>query len=156
MKFAIGDKVVDKTTVKAFTSHSVYEVVGVLDDSLLLKHWGDCFDGVLDHYDFLDKSPGTRGWREGILRYQDNELITTDEALKQLAVLENIQDLLDDDFEKVKSQFQQKINQAAAIVKEANELINPFDRVLSDLRDECMPLYLALHNGGWSHSHMSC
>jgi hypothetical protein len=48
MKFAVGDKVIEKSLLRARTSFPVYQVVGILDGALLAKFWGDGFDGKID------------------------------------------------------------------------------------------------------------
>jgi hypothetical protein len=157
MKFSIGDKAIEKKTIRAHTSYVVSEVVGTLDGALLLTHWGDGFDGEIRHYDFLDEDkPGTRGWREGIQRYQETELYTPAEAVEELHRLEAAKRDLDNAFEAIRDQIQTKMNQAAALVKDAGTLAKTYDREFFDLKQDCVALYRALEDGGWSHSHMSC
>lgn len=157
MKFAIGDKVIQKDLVAAHSSYPVLQVVGILDGVLLTMNWGDGFGGELTHYDFLeDVEPGSRNWRNAISRYQESELFTPEEVVVELHRLEDIKSKLEQDFEGVRLQVQEKMNQAAAIVKEAGALVLPTGKELYDLTDECKELYVALDEGGWSHSTMQC
>lgn len=157
MKFQIKDKVIPKDSIKAHTNYLVSEVVGVLDGALLTMMWGDGFGEELHHYDFLeDSKPGDRSWRGAIQRYQEDELFTPEEALAELRRLEGVKSKLEQDFEGVRSQVQEKMNKAAALVKEAGKLVEPTGKDFYDLTAECKELYLALNEGGWSHSTMRC
>ncbi len=157
MKFSIDDKVIEKTAISAHTSYPVLKVVGVLGDALLVQYWGHGFDGDMQREDFLlDSKPGSRVWREGIQRYQESELFTPEEAIAKLRRLELSKSKLDIEFEAVRNQIAEKLNQAATLVKEAGSIAKPFNRDFYDLKQECMPLYRALDDGGWSHSSMRC
>lgn len=158
MKFAVGDKAVDKTVIKPRTSFPVMEVVGVLGDALLLQFWGDGFSGEISKDPFTDEmyEPGSRSWREGLMRFTEEELFTPDEALAEIKKLEAAKSKLDDEFDGVRDQIAEKMAQAASLAKEAVALMTPFDRDFCDLRQECLPLYDALDEGGWRPSHMRC
>lgn len=158
MKFKVGDKAVDKTVIKPRTSFPVMEVVGVLGDALLLQFWGDGYDGEISKDTFTDEynKPGTRSYREGVMRFLEEELFTTDEALAHIKSLEAAKSKLDEEFSGVRDQIAEKMAQAASLAKEAVELMKPFDRDFCDLRKECLPLYDALDEGGWRASHMRC
>lgn len=157
MKFSIGDKVVEKTSLRAHTNYSVSQVVGFLNEAVLITGWGDGFDGELHEYDFLtDKKPGSRSWREGITRVQESELCTPDEALEALKVLEGAKSKLEEEFGNLRDSVREKLDQAAVLVKEAGALIKPLDKSFYNLTQECKELYLALDTGGWSHSTMTC
>lgn len=157
MKFSIGDKVVEKTSLQAHSNYAVSEVVSLLGTSILIVSWGDGFDGELRRYDFLaDDKPGTRHWRNGIQRVQESELLTPDEALAELKILENTKSKIEEEFGSLRDTVREKMDQAAALVKEAGALIKPLDKSFYDLTQECAELYLALDTGGWSHSTMKC
>lgn len=159
MKFAIGDKVVEKqnTHNRAHSSYPVSQVAGVLNGALLLIPWGDGFDGELRHYDFYDEDkPGTRGWREGIQRHTEDELFTPEEALAEIRRSEAAQSQMDKEFAAVKDQIEAKLDQAAKLADEAAVMILKHKKSFEDLTHECVPLYQALKKGGWRHSTMQC
>ena len=156
MKFAVGDQVVEKSKLHARTSYTVDKVVGTLGDSVLVTHYGFAFDGEINPESCFEEKPGTRGYRSSIQRYQENELCTPEEALEELRRLELAKSKIESEFEGVRDQIREKMNAAAAIVKEAGEIIKPLDKEFYDLTTECKDLYLALEDGGWSHSTMSC
>lgn len=155
MKFAIGDKAIDKKLVHAHTSYHVMEVVGVLDGDLLLRSWGFGFNGELTEDDY-QSSRGSRGWRQGIQRYSEDELFTHDEVVAELAVLEAAKSKMDEEFNAVRDLVRKNMEEAARLVKGATALVQPTGKDFYDLKQECMPLYQALTEGGWSHSSMKC
>jgi hypothetical protein len=157
MKFSIGDKAIQKKDIHANSSFPVYQVIGILNGDLLMTHWGSGYGEELNRYEFYDEDvPGTRGWREGISRFQEEELFTTQEAMEELHRLEAINNKLNEEFNGVREQIQKKIEQAAVLVDEAYALAKPFDKDFFDLKKECSSLYHSLNDGGWSHSHMKC
>lgn len=157
MKFNIGDKAVEKKLIQPYTSYPVMQVVGKLDEFLLLTWWGDCFDGDLIQQDYLlDSKPGTRSFREGIMRFDEEEIFTPQEAHAEQKRLESEKSKLDAEFSKVQKEIEKKLHQAAMLVKEASALAKPLEKDLFDLKNEGMELYRALSAGGWSHSHMKC
>lgn len=155
MKFSIGDMVVEKEDIHPHTSYNVFKVVTILNGELLIKHYGCVFDGELSVEEFESK-PGGRCYRESFLRFQENELFTLEEADDKIHQLEAAKSKLENEFESVRSQIQEKLNKAADLVSKADALVKPFNKDFSDLKKECTPLYRALKDGGWSHSHMSC
>lgn len=157
MKFNIKDKVIPKDTIKAHTNYLVSEVVAYLDGNVLTMMWGDGFGDELHHYDFLeDTKPGDRSWGSAIHRYQESDLFTPEEALVELRKLEEDKSKLETEFEGVRSQVQEKMNEAAMLVSEASQLVKPTGKDFYDLVSECKELYTALSEGGWSHSTMRC
>jgi len=157
MKFKIKDKVIPKDSIKANTNYLVAEVVAYLDGNVLTMMWGDGFGSELHHYDFLeDTKPGDRSWGSAIHRYQESDLFTPEEALVELRRLEGVKSQLEQDFEGVRSQVEEKMNKAALLVQEAGALVEPTGKDFYNLTDECKNLYLALNEGGWSHSTMRC
>lgn len=157
MKFSVGDKVVHKTAVKAHTSYPVDVVVGFLEGAVLTKGWGDGFGEEIRYYDFYDdEKPGDRNWRSAISRYQESELFTPEEVVAELKRLEDNQSKLESEFESVRTSVQEKMDKAAALVKEASALVKPTGKDFYDLTREGEQLYRALQQGGWSHSTMSC
>lgn len=155
MKFSIGDMVVEKEDIHPHTSYNVFKVVTILNGELLIKHYGCVFDGELSVEEFESK-PGGRCYRESFLRFQENELFTAQEADERILHLEAAKSKLENEFESVRSQIQEKLNQAAALVKEADALAKPFNKDFCILKSECGTLYHALNDGGWSHSSMRC
>lgn len=155
MKFSVGDLVVEKTDIKAHTSYNTQKVVGIFEGALLLEHHGFAFDGEI-HPEEYESEVGSRSWRESLRRFQEEELFTPDEAVEELHRLEAAKSKLAEEFDAVRDQLHAKLQQAAALVKEAGELAKAHDKEFYDLRAECMPLYKALESGGWSHSHMRC
>jgi hypothetical protein len=156
MKFAIGDKVVEKKSIHPHTSFGVMVVAAFFEDSYLLKYYGNSYEGHIDCYDYDNERPGTRFWRESIQRYEEKELLSLDEALEQIKVLQSDKMMLENQFNKAKNEIQDKLNAAAILVEEAGKLVDAFDKTLYDLKTECLPLYNALDKYGWSHSSMSC
>lgn len=155
MKFSIGDQVIDKKDIKPHTSYSVYQVVGYLDDAILVSHYGDGYD-VEIYSDECHSEHGSYSWRTDIIRFQEEELFSTTEAVDELHRLESDKARLDNEFEVIRVQIQKKMDQAAALVKEAAALAVPYEKYFCDLKRECMLLYDALNDGAWSHSSMGC
>ena len=155
MKFSIGQLVVEKNTIQPHLPYNVQQVVAILNDVLLLEHYGIAYDGEVSKEDWL-YDIGSRSWREGLQRYQENELYTLEEALIELRYREAQQTKLASDFEAVRLQLKDKLDQAASLVQEAGEIANLHYKDFYDLKEECMGLYEALNRGGWSHSSMQC
>ncbi len=157
MKFQIKDKVIPKDSLRAHTNYLVSEVVGYLDGAVLTMMWGDGFGEELHHYPFLeDSKPGDRSWRGAVQRYEESELMTPEDALKHLRELEAEKSKLEAEFESITQPVKEKLDQAAALVKEASVLVEPTGKDFYDLTEACKELYLALNGGGWSHSTMRC
>lgn len=157
MKFSIGDKIVERSLIRAHTSYPVYQVVGILDGNVLATHWGDGFDGELHHYDFYDdEEPGSRSWRGAIQRYQESELFTPEEALAELRRLESAKSKLEMEFDAVKEVLKGKLDLAAKLADEAADLAVKHNKTFENVVDECVPLYKALKKGGWRHSTLQC
>lgn len=156
MKFAVDDLVIEKERLSAKTSYSVDKVVGVLGDSILVTHYGFAFDGEINPESHWAEKPGTRGYRSSIQRFQEHELCTPEEAVIILRELETAQSKLEEEFAAVRSKVQEKLDAAACLVKEASNIIKPLDKEFFDTAQEGRELYLALKDGGWSHSTMSC
>lgn len=156
MKFFIGDKVVEKNSLRPRSSYCVEKVVSILDGALLIEHYGTAFDGEIHQFDDDLNAPGTRSWREGIRRHQEDDFLTPEEAIQEIHRLDLEQNKLTQEFEAVQSKIEDKLQKAAALVKEAGAIAKTCDKDFYDLKKECMPLYRVLEEGGWSHSHMSC
>lgn len=157
MKFSIGDKVIEKTSLHAHTNYCLYEVVSHLDGALLVKFWGDGFGGELHEYkDTMEGKPGSRSWRSAIIRYQESEVCTPEEALAELKCLEETNSKLEEEFNAVRELIAKNMGDAARLVKQASDLVKPTGKDFYDLTTECKELYVALKDGGWSHSTMSC
>jgi len=147
--------VVEKKRLLPHTSYSVSKVAVILDDSILIEHYGYGYDEEI-HSDNYSAPIGSRSWREGYERYQEDELITPEEAVKEIQRLNDVKDILEKEFEGVRSYIQDKLDQAAGFVKQAGEIAKSCDKSLFDLKPEGQELYKALEDAGWSHSHMSC
>ena len=157
MKFAIEDLVVVKKEVQPSSSHCVSKVVAILDGALLVEFYGDCYEGEVHAYpDAAMNKPGSRKWQLGLVRYQEEELFTVEESRQEQLRLQNAKNKLDDEFGEVRDQLEEKLNAAAVLVKEAATIATAHKRTFYDLKHECMPLYEALDDGGWSESHMRC
>lgn len=157
MKFAIGDRVVEKKDIRAHTSYNVQKVSAHLDGFLLLEHWGHGYDGELHEEDYSEyNKPGSRGWRESLQRYQEEELFTPEEALAELRKLEEAKSKLDEEFGAVRDLIAANLKQAAELVETAASLAKKCDKDFEDLIQEGGALYKALDNGGWRHSTMRC
>jgi uncharacterized protein YhaN len=157
MKFAIGDKVVEKKHLRPHTNYPVDEVVGFLGDHVLATGWGDGFGNELRKYDFsMSGEVGSRSFRSSIQRFVESELLTPEEAIEELAKLEAEKSKLESEFEDVRASVKEKLNQAARLVKEAGDLVKPTGKDFYDLVAEGEALYKALTGGGWSHSTMKC
>lgn len=157
MKFSIGDKVIEKKRLQAHTSYCVEQVVAYLDGNVLATMWGDGFGGELHKYDYLeDSEPGDRSWRSAISRYVEDELCTPEEALAELQRLEASKGSLEEQFNKALPMIQSKLDKAAILVKEAAAIVLPLDKEFYDTTEAGKELFLALKEGGWSHSTMSC
>lgn len=155
MKFSIDDKVIEKSNLRPHTNYVVSKVVGFLDGNILTIMWGDGFGEELHEYNFSEKV-GSRSWRGAVQRYAEDELCTPEEALTILKQLESSKDYMEEEFNKLRSRIQSKMEKAATLVKEAADIISPYEKEFYDLTEECKDLYLALKHGGWSHSTMSC
>lgn len=157
MKFAIGDKVIEKAYIYTHTSYPVQQVVGVLDDALLLTPWGDGFAGELHYHTYLDEyKVGSRVWRESVQRYTEDELFTPEEALTELRRLEAAEDNLEQQFELVQEQVRILLAQGTQYVEEAAALVAKHKKTFEDVVNDCIPLYKALKQGGWRHSTLKC
>lgn len=155
MKFAIGDKAVEKSQLRAHTSYNVMEVVGTLNGDLLLQHFGFAFDGEITNERWVDK-PRSRSWREGIQRYQEDELCTPEEALAEIKKLEAAKSKLEEEFGAVQELIGANLAQAAALVETAANLAVKCNKTFEDVLNESVPLYKALKKGGWRHSTLQC
>lgn len=157
MKFAIGDKVIEKKDIRPHTSYPVDIVVGFLDDSILTTAWGDGYGDEIHYYDFNeDIKPGDRNWKSGITRHQESELFTPEEAVLELRRLEAEKSKLEGEFNDLRARVQEKLDSAAALVQEATALIDHTGKDFYDMTEECKELHYALSKGGWSHSTMRC
>jgi hypothetical protein len=158
MKFSLGDKVIEKTSIRAHTNYTVSVVVAFLKEDVLTMMWGDGFGAELHHYDFLeDVKPGERSWHSSIQRHQESELFTPEEALAELHRLEASTDKLNSEFEKVRTSIRAKLDAAATLIEEAAAIAKPFNKDLDDLsREECRKLYDAQDKNGWRASHIKC
>lgn len=157
MKFSVGDKVVQKTSVQAHTSYPVEIVVGFLGDAVLTMGWGDGFGDEIHHFDFYeDVKPGDRNWRSAVSRYQESELLTPEEVVLELRRLEAEKSKLEGEFNDLRALVQEKLDSAAALVQEATALIDHTGKDFYDMTEECKELHYALSKGGWSHSTMRC
>lgn len=161
MKFNLNDLVVLKTALHPRTNYCVYSVAIIYEGSYLLKFHGDVYqyeskEVDTTYRDEYESKPGTRSWREGLQRYQEDELFSLEEAAAEWDRISNVKDQMEKDFIAVKSQVEEKMKAAAALVAEANALVLPLDKDLCDLTKECMPLYNALDNGGWRSSNFRC
>ena len=155
MKFSIGDQVVEKKNIQPYTSYNVLKIVSILDGALLLEHYGFRSEGEI-HLEVYSNEPGSRGWREGLRRYQEEELFTLEEAEAEKHNLEAAQSKLSQEFDAVHYQLQGKLDQAAVLVEGAGLIAKAHNKIFFDLKKECMLLYQALDRYGWSHSHMQC
>jgi hypothetical protein len=155
MKFSIGQLVVEKKSIHPRTSYQVLKVAGTLNGALLLESYGGAYDGEVHVDDWTDE-PGSRSWRSALERHQEEDLFTLEEALEEQRRLEAAKNKLDGEFEQVRSQIQDSLDKAAVFVQEAGGLAKSFGREFHQMKKECMSLYRALDEGGWSHSHMSC
>jgi hypothetical protein len=107
--------------------------------------------GVMDS---MERS--TRSWREGIVRYQEEELLSTEEALAHLKLLDAEKSKLDEEFQILRTKIQAKMDQATALVKEAQDMAESVGKELTDAYSECRPLFRAIRESGWTSSSMSC
>jgi hypothetical protein len=155
MKFSIGSFIIEKTSIEPNTSYEIEKVIGILDGTLLAVNYGTSFNGEI-HENNYENLPGTKSWREAIQRYREEEVFTIVEAEAERHRLQEAQNKLAQDFELVKDQLKSKLDRAAELVREAGDLARAHKKEFYDLRPECMPLYHALKDGGWVHSHMSC
>jgi hypothetical protein len=158
MKFAVGDKVVEKSLIRARTSFPVYQIVGLLDGCLLAKFWGDGFDGEIEEDQSRSEfdQPGSRCWREGIIRYQEDELFSAEEAIAEWRRLGEEKSKLDEEFQTLKAKIQDRMNKAAVLVKESQDMAESVGKELTDAYKECQPLFKSLRESGWTPSSMSC
>lgn len=155
MKYPVGSLLVEKKTIKAHTSYNVQKVVAHLDGALLTQHYGFGFDGEVHEEDYHSE-PGSRGWREELQRYQENELCTIEETKAELARLETAKAILENEFASVRDQIQEKLAAAAKLAEEATDILVKHNKDYEDMLQECGPLYKALDKGGWRHSTLRC
>ena len=146
---------VEKAHLRAHTSYNIMEVVGTLGDDLLTKHFGFAFDGEVTNEGWVDK-PRSRSWREGIQRYEEDELCTPEEAIAEIKKLEEAKSKLEADFEAVQELITSNLKDAAALVETAANLAVKCNKTFEDVVHECVPLYKALKKGGWRHSTLQC
>lgn len=155
MKFSVGDHVVEKKNIKPFTSHSVLRIISILNGDYLAVYYGQSFKDEVDVNDW-EIEPGSREWREGILRLQEKDLMSFEEYEIELKNLESEGAILEQEFRSVKDKIQINLKQASQLVEEAGLMLKTYNKDLVDMQSDCKPLYLALKNAGWSHSSMSC
>ena len=156
MKFSIGDLVVEKKDLRPNTSYNVHKIVSFLDESLLCNHFGFGFDGEITSESSSLPVRGTRSWRANIVRLEENEVCTTEEALTEIHNLEAAKSKIEAEFESMRDLVKTNIDQATAFIKNANEILKPHNKTFFDLSTECSELFIALDDGGWSHSTMKC
>lgn len=156
MKFSIGDLVVEKKELRPHTSYNIHKVVAFLDGDLLATHYGYAFDGEVNPESGFNSEPGSRGWRTNIIRLEEKELCTPEEALIELHSLEAAKSKLEAEFESIRDQVKTNLDQATLFVKKAFEVIKPLNKEFRDLTQECSDLFIALDDGGWAHSTLSC
>jgi hypothetical protein len=156
MKFPIGTLVVEKKDIRPHTSYPISKVVGTLDGALLLGFWGFGYEGETKQEDFLGDKPGSRSWREGIRRFQDHELFTTNEARAEQLRLETAKSILESEFDSIQDQIQTKLEQAAKLTDEVADLLVKHNKTFEDVLQETVPLYKAQRKGGWRHSTLQC
>lgn len=156
MKFAIGAIVVEKKDLRAHTSYNTQKVVGYLDGALLLQHHGFAFEGEITEESFDFDKPGSRTWREGIRRFQENEVFTPEEALAEIRRLEEAKAKLEGEFDSVVEQVRGKMEQAAALTSEAADILVKHKKTFDDVLEEGVSLYKAQKKGGWRHSTFQC
>jgi mevalonate kinase len=156
-KFSNGDLVVCKEDIEASISCCVLKVLLNLDDAVLTTMWGDMYnDGVHEYDDDYEDEPGSNRWRKSIVRYQESELLSVEDASKEKKKLELEREKLDKEFEEIREQVRVNMEQASILVEAAAKIIKYCDKEFRDLKQECRPLHNALESGGWSHSTMSC
>lgn len=154
-KFNIGDQVVEKENVQANRSFPVMSVVSFLDDHVLVAHIGFSFQGEFHKEDYVS-DVGSRGWREAVLRYEDSELFSLEEAYAEQRKLENAKQNLEEEFARVRVYITAEIDMATKLMKKAAETAVSVGKDLSDLKEECRGLFHVLDDNGWRHSNMKC
>lgn len=156
MKFNVGDQVVEKAHLRPYYNWLVYKVVSILDGVYLTEFYGDGFGQEVEPYENEDDVPDTRSWRSSIQKYQESELLSVEEAKQELLRLEAEKDKLENEFAALKVKIQSRMEQATALVKEAQDIAESVGKNLDDAPVECRPLFRALREAGWTPSSMSC
>jgi hypothetical protein len=155
MKFAVGSFVVEKSSIRAHTSYNIQKVVAHHEGSLLVEHHGFGFDSEI-HEEKYESLPGSRSWREGFQRYQENEVCTIEETKAELVRLETAKALLESEFDSITEQVRTKLEQAAQLTDEAADILVKHKKTFEDVLNESVPLYKAQKKGGWRHSTLQC
>ena len=132
-KFTIGTKVVESSDVRAGYNLPVATVIAITPEGQYIT---ELFGQTYKH--------------------SASELLTYLEAVDLQEKLDKERLLLEEDFNKVRDQIQSKLDQATTLVQEASAIADSCKKDFSSLRNECRPLFRALHDAGWSASSMSC
>lgn len=157
MKLSVGDLVVEKKELRPHTSYNIFKIVAFLDGTPLAIHHGFAFDGEIKYESkLLSDVRGSRSWRTSVLRLDEKELCTPEEAIVEIHRLESVKSKIESEFELIRDQIKTNLDQATAVIKKTGELMKPFGKELRDLPNECSDLFLALDDSGWSHSTMQC
>lgn len=157
MKFSIDDQVAERCDIHPRSSFNIYKVIGFFEGAVLATWWGHAYDGDVMREDFLlDNKPGTRSFRTAILRFEEKELITPEEAFAEQKVQEAARNKMEEEFEGLRSQIREKMDQASLLVDEAVATLASYGKSFIDLQEECSLLSNALDRGGWRESSMHC
>lgn len=92
-------------------------------------------------------------------KVNQNDLLTLSEGQAKIAEAERAQRKLEEDFEQVKSEIVQRLQEATQSLLQASKLSQPYDRKVVDLDEvyqQSRALLDALHKCGWNASSMSC
>jgi hypothetical protein len=150
MKYPIGQLVCVKADIQAYTTCSVFTVIGSLNNDpdsppTYVAEFSGYISSNGEHKpDAYIPEFGSGEWSELIRRLLESSLCSLEEAFQEQKRLEAIKDILDRQFTWVRNQVKEKLDQAALLVKEAHGLTKPFDKHLSWLQPECKELVTAL------------
>jgi tyrosine-protein phosphatase YwqE len=134
MRFHMGDKVVCKKDIKVHYHFDAGEVIALLADNYYIVEWDPDFVG----------------------KYAEESLVTEKEAGVIKAVQEAERNKIESEFETIRGQLQANLAQATELVSKSVELAKKHKKNFRDLKSECMPLFRAINDGGWSPSSIKC
>jgi hypothetical protein len=156
MRFKIDDLVVMKADVQARRSYEAYKVALIFRDSYLLEHYGSVWEGKITQEDW-ESEPGSRSWREALIRYQESELFTFEEAVQEQRKLEVEKSRLANEFEAVHAQFRENLDKAADLINQSSTMAEACNKEIRDsLKSDFRNLFHALDRAGWSASFTRC
>lgn len=126
-------------------------------DHELIPYCVDEYDDYTLHGTVLDRKSAQRGFV--VVKWDENDFDREEEEEvdPELLVLESEKDQLTTEFKVAQKAIEEKMKEAAALVKEAGQMAtDAHARSLQSLYKACRPLVNAMDNNGWRSSSWGC